>query len=236
MIDQIRLLEELQQIDAKIEEHGQAAAAVPARLDEMRENLRRIENLLAEERQRLAEAEKHHADQERELRMEEEQIQKAKVKLQQVRNPREYMATTRELEILRKMSGDREEEMLKMMEAVDKSRVSLKQHDTELTDLRRQVADEEKAAQDKTAELAAALAEARTARESLTAKVRPDVMKRYQHIRLRRGLAVVPVRNGTCAGCNRRIPPQLYNQLIRGEDMFTCPVCHRLIYYEAGSS
>jgi predicted nucleic acid-binding Zn-ribbon protein len=118
------------------------------------------------------------------------------------------------------------------MEVVEKFRSSVKQHDAELTDLRKQVAEEDKRAREEGAELELILSKARKQREDLAGRVRPDVMKRYQHIRAKRGLAVVPVRNGTCAGCNMSIPPQLYNQLIRGEQLFACPLCHRLIYYE----
>ena len=49
---------------------------------------------------------------------------------------------------------------------------------------------------------------------------------------MRRGLAVVSVRNGTCQGCNMNIPPQLYNVLQRGVTVETCPSCHRIIYWE----
>ena len=62
--------------------------------------------------------------------------------------------------------------------------------------------------------------------------MRPDVLKRYGNIRMRRGLAVVSVRNGTCQGCNMNIPPQLYNVLQRGQTVETCPSCHRIIYWE----
>ena len=69
-------------------------------------------------------------------------------------------------------------------------------------------------------------------RDKLAKDVRPDVLKRYSNIRMRRGLAVVSVRNGTCQGCNMNIPPQLYNVLQRGQTVETCPSCHRIIYWE----
>ena len=62
--------------------------------------------------------------------------------------------------------------------------------------------------------------------------IRPDVLKRYGAIRMRRGLAVTTVRNGTCQGCNMNVPPQLYNTLQRGNTLETCPYCHRIVYWE----
>ena len=82
------------------------------------------------------------------------------------------------------------------------------------------------------AEIEAKIAELRVERDKLAAEVKPDVLKRYGSIRMRRGLAVVSVRNGTCQGCNMNIPPQLYNVLQRGQTIETCPSCHRIIYWE----
>jgi predicted nucleic acid-binding Zn-ribbon protein len=81
-------------------------------------------------------------------------------------------------------------------------------------------------------EIQAKIAELRSERDKLAADVKPDVLKRYSSIRMRRGLAVVSVRNGTCQGCNMNIPPQLYNVLQRGQTVETCPSCHRIIYWE----
>ena len=49
---------------------------------------------------------------------------------------------------------------------------------------------------------------------------------------MRRGLAVAPVQNGTCQGCNMNIPPQLFNQLQRGDSIELCATCNRIIYWD----
>lgn len=230
MIEEIRLLEELQQIDSRIRDLEAERDAIPAELRTRRESLTRIENVLAEERARLAEAEKYYRDQEVELSNEESLINKAKLKLQHVKNTREYMATTRELEALRKIAGERQEELLKMMDAVEQTRASVQQHDGELTELRAEVGRLEAESQGKLADLEGKLTTERGQRDELTKRIRPDVLKRYRQIRLRRGLAVVEVRDATCLGCNVAIPPQLYNILLRREGLQSCPNCHRIIY------
>jgi predicted nucleic acid-binding Zn-ribbon protein len=68
-------------------------------------------------------------------------------------------------------------------------------------------------------------------REKIASGVRPDVLKRYSAIRMRKGLALAAVANGTCRGCNMNIPPQLFNVLQRGNSVETCPYCHRIIYW-----
>jgi predicted nucleic acid-binding Zn-ribbon protein len=88
------------------------------------------------------------------------------------------------------------------------------------------------AAKARMAEIEAKIAEQRAERDKLATQVKPDVLKRYASIRMRRGLAVVSVRNGTCQGCNMNIPPQLYIVIQRGQTIETCPSCHRIIYWE----
>ena len=69
-------------------------------------------------------------------------------------------------------------------------------------------------------------------RDKAATGIKPDVLKRYGAIRMRRGLAVTTVRNGTCQGCNMNVPPQLFNVLQRGNSIETCPYCHRIVYWE----
>jgi predicted nucleic acid-binding Zn-ribbon protein len=44
------------------------------------------------------------------------------------------------------------------------------------------------------------------------------------------GIGLVQVENAVCKGCYLNIPPQLYNELHRGNELRMCPHCHRLIY------
>jgi len=49
-------------------------------------------------------------------------------------------------------------------------------------------------------------------------------------------VAVVAVRNGTCEGCRMRVPPQLYNQIQRNEQVFLCPSCQRMLHWRPEQS
>ena len=68
-------------------------------------------------------------------------------------------------------------------------------------------------------------------REAVAATVERSMLARYERIRKQRGgLAVVPVVGMTCKGCQRNIPPQMANDLRTGNELLTCPNCHRFIY------
>jgi predicted nucleic acid-binding Zn-ribbon protein len=230
--EQLKLLEELQQHDARLQEIEAALAAIPARLKALHGDLQRVEDLLASERAHLAETERYRRDQEHALEDEEQLTQKAKIKLQAVKTGREYMATQRELETTRKMAQDREEEVIKLLAAIEDFKKSIAAHEADVAVLREGVAKEEAAAQTELADLEQQVSTARAGRETIARQVKPDIMRRYSSIRIRRGLAVVPVKNGTCQGCNMNVPPQLYNVLQRGGTIETCPNCHRIVYWD----
>jgi predicted nucleic acid-binding Zn-ribbon protein len=43
---------------------------------------------------------------------------------------------------------------------------------------------------------------------------------------------VVAVWKEVCDGCHMSIPPQLYNELQKSNELITCPSCSRIIYWE----
>jgi uncharacterized protein len=230
--DQLKRLEELQAHDAKIQELESSLKAIPAKLAATQNDLARVEGLLNSERASLGDTEKYYGEQKGLLTDDEIQVAGAKHKLSQAKNSKEYMAAQREIEQRREGLTTREGEIAKLVEAVDAKKKLLSDKAGDVEALRASIVKDEEAAKARMAEIEAQIAAQRAEREKLAAAVKPEVLKRYGNIRMRRGLAVVSVRNGTCQGCNMNIPPQLYIVIQRGQTIETCPSCHRIIYWE----
>jgi len=230
--DQLKRLEDLQGHDAKIQELESSLRAIPLKLAATENDLARVEGLLSSERTALGETERYYAEQKGLMTDDEVQVAGAKHKLAQAKNSKEYMAAQREIEQRREALVAREVEIAKLVEAVDAKKKLLADRASDVEALKASIAKDGDAAKARMAEIEGKIAELRVERDKLAATVRPDVLKRYGNIRMRRGLAVVSVRNGTCQGCNMNIPPQLYNVLQRGQTVETCPSCHRIIYWE----
>jgi predicted nucleic acid-binding Zn-ribbon protein len=232
MKEQLKLLAELQRHDAKIQELESMKKVWPLKLEALQTDVKKVEALLARERVQLEETEAWRRRQEDEMRTDEAQLIKAKQKSSLVKNAKEMMASERELQTGRKLAQEREEEVLKLVGAVDAAKKSISQHEDELNALKAHVSSEEETARVKTGEIEAQIAEERKLRDVAAARVKPDVLKKYSSIRMRRGLAMVPVKNGTCQGCNMNIPPQLFNTLQRGNSIEVCGNCNRIIYWD----
>jgi len=230
--DQLRRLEELQQHDARIQELENALKAIPAKLAATQNDLARVEGMLATERAALTETERYYAEQKSLLVDDEQSVAGAKHKLTQAKNSKEYMAAQREIEQRRESLSGREGEIAKLVEAVEAKKKLLGDRTSDVQALKDSLQKDNDAARARMNELEGKIATLRAERDALAAGIKPEVLKRYGTIRMRRGLAVVSVRNGTCQGCNMNIPPQLYNTLQRGLTIETCPSCHRIIYWE----
>ena len=50
------------------------------------------------------------------------------------------------------------------------------------------------------------------------------------------GLAVIDVKDEICQGCNMNIPPQLFVELKKNEEIYNCPQCRRILFYKNSSS
>jgi hypothetical protein len=229
--EQLQLLEELQRHDARLQEQETALRTLPEKLQLLKTDLAKFEALLAKERVGLAETEKLRRDLEGQLKTDEGAIARAKSKLSQSKTSKDYMAAQREIENNRKIVADREEELLKLIDVVENMKKAIAGHEKDVAELGDHVVKEAAATEVKLADVRASTATARTERDAIAARVRPDVLKKYGTIRMRRGLAVVPVLKGVCQGCHMSIPPQLFNLLQRGTTMETCPQCARIIYW-----
>jgi predicted nucleic acid-binding Zn-ribbon protein len=232
MKDQIKLLIELQKHDARIQELEGMKKVWPQKLETLHGDVQKVEALLTRERQQLEETESWRRRQEDEAKTQEAELLKAKQRSSLVKNAKEMMANERELQANRKAAQEREEEVVKLAGAVEGAKKSIAQHEADLEALRQHVTAEEETARVKTAEIDQQITAAQASRTEAAAAVSPQVLKKYSSIKMRRGLALAPVKNGTCQGCNMNIPPQLFNVLQRGNSIELCGSCNRIIYWE----
>jgi hypothetical protein len=70
-------------------------------------------------------------------------------------------------------------------------------------------------------------------RRRQASRLETGLLQSYQRLlRSRGGLAVAPVRDGSCLGCHVALTPQTYNELRKGEVLMTCANCQRILYWK----
>lgn len=230
MQKQLSLLLQLQQIDSRTFELLAEIEDLPKKLAPAQRDLASLEAILADEKQRVSETESWKSDQEALIQTDEDAIKKAKIKLQGAKNSKDYGAATRELEGKRKSKSEREDEVLKVMEALEKSRSQAESHEEDISGLRTRVREEEEKARVRIIELETEAKERTGDRQHLVEQIDAELIQRYEAILKKRKPALVEVIDGVCGGCHMSVPPQLANDLARMDSLASCPRCNRLLY------
>jgi len=232
--DQLRALEKLSVIDAAAREIDLELREIPARMDEMRGDIQRLEDLLSRERAHLGEAEKLLTSNDEEIARGAEMLGRSKAKAAKARNAREADAVERELEAVRRNIKEREGEKEKLLTAINAERETIGSHVEEFEKLKAVLAGEEEKARARIAELEADRSKVVVGRDEVTVKLQKTVLRRYEMIREKRGIGVVEVKDGICTGCRMQIPAQQFIELQRNESLEQCPHCQRIIFFRPG--
>ncbi|MCI5126315.1 MAG: hypothetical protein D3925_18035, partial [Candidatus Electrothrix sp. AR5] len=161
-----------------------------------------------------------------------ERIKDRQSKMMQVQTSREHQALLKEIEEAKKTIKDSEERQLQVMEQVEAEEAKAKELENLCAGEKKLLAEETGKVEKAIEKLNGRRLSVQDKRDKLTKKVSSSWVKRYDKLLKKRdGLAVVRVINAVCQGCFMTIPPQRYNDICLGEQIFTCPTCQRTLYY-----
>lgn len=230
----LKALVELQKIDSEILKMEKGRQHIPARIKEIDGTLAGMRRSLQQEMEQLDEAEMARRMAESDLRAEKEQIRKWETRLNEVRNNRDYQALSREIESARKANLALEDEILRKMQEIEELKISTDKQKFHLQEAESKLLAEKAELEKELARIDSEISQRRQGRQQAAERVEKRFFQQYQLVSSRRdGIAVVPVLDEHCQGCHMGIPPQLYNLVLRGDEVRTCPHCMRIIYYEA---
>lgn len=231
--EQIRILEELAGVDAELKTLGEELTRERTSLDGLRGKLTQLEEKLKNDRAHLTAIEKLRADYMTEARNMMQQVDHSREKMNRARNEREANAAQRELEELRKLVRDREDEIGKLTTDADAARQQIDTTEAEAKQIASELGLTEGAAQSRLGELEAARGTKGAARELLVKQLPSVLYRRYDLVRQKRGSGLASTTDGTCKACHMSLPPQLFHRLRREPLLDQCQSCNRIIYYEA---
>ena len=233
----IGLLTSLQQLDQKISDRKREAEGAARQLRELEAAAGERAAEATRTRDVFNEARGRQLATERELAELEEKMKDRRMRLQRIRNENEMAATQREIETIKERITQLEEQELQVLEETEGLAAKVAQAEESLRQQQAALEAERAQLEAKEAELAKEVDRDAQVRKDLAATIDGGLIRRYEFILSRRGgTAVVPVRDGTCQGCHMHVPPQLYNQILKGEEVFACPSCNRLLFVLAEPS
>lgn len=233
MSAQIEILASLQTVDREIKQHHgkkqYLLGEIQAKEQEIRTKKQEIEKLTLA----LADAEKQRQEKDRIFQEEGKKATERRMRMNRIKSSKELAALQREIDLIKQSNSEREEELIRLMEDLDRARAVIKTKEEEVTGLQAQWELNQMELKSQLTGIDQAVSEAAARRQTIAANVAKDLISRYEMIFSRRGgTAVVEVTGGICQGCYMNIPPQLWNEVIRNDKVHLCPSCQRILYYK----
>jgi len=231
--EQIVRLMDLQVLDRQLQELEQTLATIAGKVETLREqnasNQEELQRLTEEDQQAAAARKKAEKD----LAEGEARIRNKRMRLNMVRTDKELQALTLEVESLKETNQRLETELLAMIESADPRAARIKELGELIAKGRAALAEGEKEIAAQVEELKTSIASKRRERDKVASEVQPNLLQRYNTLFTRRqGIAVALAKGGSCMGCRRLLPPQLFNEIQKHLQIHFCPNCQRILYFE----
>jgi predicted nucleic acid-binding Zn-ribbon protein len=230
---QVALLAELQRVDQSLKCNTEAVEARRSALAQLDAQIGAQREQVAAAETAMAELERRQRELDAELTDLESKMKERRMRIARIRNDKELGVVRREIDILKERTGAAETELLALMEQVEQHRTAVEAARQALAAIEAARAMEAAELDATVARVASSIEEDRSRRDKLLSTVDGDLHRRYELIFSRRGgVAVVGVRGGTCQGCHMNVPPQLFNQIQRNDQVFLCPSCQRILFWD----
>lgn len=222
----------LQAIDLEIDQIDQAIKAEQNGLDERISALAKREAFINELQGQITSQQQEDRTLDGEMADKIAHVRDRQSKMMQVQTGREQTALLKEIEDAKKSAKENEEKIVAIMVSIEQLTAQITEEKNLLKGEKELVAEETKKVRDNIEAINKGKKEKDGQRNEQAIKIKASTLRKYDTLRLhRKGLAVVNVVDGVCQGCFMAIPPQLFNRLLRGDDLFDCPTCQRIIHF-----
>lgn len=234
--EQIETLVQLQQIDNESRKIRSKLDLLPQKVQELDSRLREIENEITEKTSSFSELQKEYRSREAESKVNQAQIKKSNEKLPLVKTNKEYHAILKEIEDLQKKISTIEDLMIASLDRMETEGRLISEQKVEAGRLTIEIQSEKEQLEKESVEDEARLRSLMEQWEVVTRNVPEKLLARFNQVRKQSpGMAIAVVKDAVCQGCHMNIPPQLYNELQRGNTLKFCPWCHRMIYWNGNA-
>lgn len=227
------LLRELQELDQELIVVRQQRQKLEEEESALGADLQRVQTMLDSLMDNISELQVKRKELSHALDLEQENVKRAEGRLPSIKTQKEYVAVLKEIDTAKKLNKELQDKMQAVQTEVSSFDGERAEKEAELAALKSKCGARQEEISAQMAEFDKVIGTEESKRGVILAEMPAGLQRKYQMLFERRaGVAVVAARNGTCAGCNMHLPPQLYNTLFRTQEILNCPHCNRMLYLE----
>ena len=237
MADQLDILKRLQGIDGELFRLRKDEREKPKELERVAAQVAAQEAAVKAAESKLTGLQMSQKEREGDLQTRETQVRKLQGQMFQCKTNKEYSAMQHEIDALKADNSLLEEAILKNFDAIDEAGKSRKQEQAKLAEQQAAFKQEQARIEQALNAIREQVGKLELDRKTLTPDVPAKSLAVYERVLgFRDGLALVPLLIDMCGGCNRRLPPQVVNQVMLKADLVMCESCNRILYFDEAHS
>jgi len=228
---QLESLAKLQEIDRQIDHLQQKRSSLPVALQSLIEKHKGLEQAATQKSTEAVEVEKLIRQVQAAIEINQDRMNRSSQRLEQMENQSTFLAANKEVEQLKKLGSELDSQ--KAAYQTQKDGIVAAQADIE--NQKKGIEEERRVMETQFLQESSVveqdLQQLIAGRSGFVSLVERSTLARYDRVRsARAGLGIVPAVQGRCTGCNVTIPPQMFNQLHRLNDVMSCPSCARILF------
>lgn len=232
--EQIVALVNLQQIEIETGSVKTKISNVDQRLEKLDDRLHDFKLAIEKQESVINELNQKYRDYETDVRMNLDAIKKSEAKLSSVKTNKEYQAFLKEIDDIKEKNSKLEDDMIDFLDRIEAAENTLNTKMAEYSELQTRLNNEKETIQKETEEGKRQLEDLDAQLKTVAAGIDAALLATYNKVKAlqNNAIGIVAVIDAVCQGCNLNIPPQMYNELQRGDSLKKCPICDRIIYWK----
>jgi predicted nucleic acid-binding Zn-ribbon protein len=232
--EQINALAKLQEIEIEISKINAKLGKVDQRFEELDGKLHTSSQMIEQYKSMIKDMNRQYRVYESDARANLDRIKKSEAKLSSVKTNKEYQSSLKEIDDLKEKNSKLEDEMIEFLERIEEADRELKAKNAAYGALKTETETEKENIQKEVQEARQQLAKHDAEWKTLAENIDAELLATFNRIKSnqKNKIGIAAVSNSVCQGCYMNIPPQLYNELQRGDKLQRCPICERIIYWK----
>jgi predicted nucleic acid-binding Zn-ribbon protein len=222
----------LQHLDTAADAARRTLASEPDREAALAGRLEGAQQRVAAAKTRLADNQTARRAIEKDVAVHQGRLSKFREQAMAVKTNQEYHAVQKEIGFAQGEIKSLEDKVLERMLEADELTSALKKAEGDLASEQKAIDADRRGLTAEHADLGAALERMTHERATLVASLDPGVLLTFEQVsRKRNGVAVAEARDGICTICHVRLRPQVFNTVLKNEQIMQCDSCNRILYH-----
>ncbi len=222
----------LQRLDTAAHDADRRLAEAPERERGLDTRLEHARQQVAAAKDALAANQSARREIEKDVAVHQSRLSKFREQAMAVKTNQEYHAIQHEIAFAQTEIKTREDQILELMVHADELTANVKRAEAALVAEQKAVEADRAALGTELTELRSAITRIASERQAIVAGITPQVLAIFELVAKRRnGVAVAEARDGICTICHVRLRPQVFNTVLRNEQIMQCDHCQRILYY-----